>query len=255
MQAEVMPWYWNSGPAPGEEDRAFPNDGGQCRVIGSKGVAFETHDEYAYVAGDATEGYHPEKCRLALRQFVFVPPDYFVVFDRVCSTGPEARKTWLLHTAREPIIRQNVFSADQEEGRLFCRTILPEGAKLARVGGAGKQFWSGGRNWSLPEGFRAPETTELLGQWRVEVTPIEQKEEDLFLHLIQVGDASLKTMVQSELVREDDRIGVRFPSGHKEWEIVFGAKGPPSGRIIVKEAGTRTIVRELIGIESGKVRK
>ena len=90
-------------------DRPVPNDGGQVRLIGSEVVAFETCDRYSYAAGDATEAYAHEKCELAVRQIVFINPDYFVIFDRVISKEPDYQKTWLLHTADEPaIVRPDV---------------------------------------------------------------------------------------------------------------------------------------------------
>jgi len=245
MPGEVMPRYWGNR-APGEPDLPYPNDGGQCnQITGSKVVAFETWPEYSYVAGDATEAYHPDKCKLALRQFVFLNPDYFVIFDRVSSTRAEYRKTWLLHTATKPRITAQTFYADQDEGRLFCRTLYPEEATLVPIGGPGKQFWADGRNWPLPEGYRTPDTLQLLGQWRVEVSPVKPREDDFFLHLIQVGDRSLKRMVNARLVKEGDLLGVRFSSGPRDWQVLFGTQGPASGRITIKEHGTVIVERAL----------
>jgi len=248
MPGEKMPSYWGNPagrPAPGEQAGPPPNDGGQRRAVGSKVVAFETCDDYAYLAGEATEAYHPDKCRLALRQFVFIPPDHFVVFDRVSSTRPEYRKTWLLHTATEPRLQQKEFSAGQDRGKLFCRTLLPEEAELSKTGGPGKQFWNGGRNWPLPQGYRTPDTTQLLGQWRVEVSPARAQEDDFFLHLIQVGDRSLNSMVESELVKKSDRVGVKFRAGGKECEVLFGTQGAPGGHITIREKSAVAVDRDL----------
>ena len=231
MPGEECPRYWG-GPAPGEEPLPVPNDGGQNRVTGSKLLAFETSPQYTYVAGDATPCYNAQKCSLAVRQIVFVPPDYFVILDRVTSTRPEYRKTWLLHTAREPELHGPVFRADQGEGRLFCRTLLPEKAELSKVGGPGKQFWSDGRNWPLPADWRTRDEEELLGQWRVEVSPAEARTDDVFLHLIQVGDrATLKAMTQCEVLREEGRVGVHFTAGDRNVRLLFLTAGDPAGHI------------------------
>jgi heparin/heparan-sulfate lyase len=214
-------------------------------VLGSKVVAFETGPEYSYAAGDATPVYHEKKCRMALRQFVFLPPDHFVVFDRVSATQPEFKKTWLLHTAAEPQIRGSEFSADQEEGRLFCRTLLPEKAEIGKVGGPGKQFWSDGRNWPLPKGYRTPDTTPLLGQWRVEVSPGRPAADDAFLHLLQASDRSVAKMADSKLVRRGDRVGVRFRYRDAEWEVLFSTQGPAAGHVRLKRGGRAVLDREL----------
>ncbi len=239
-----MPRYWG-GPAPEEENVPVPNDGGQSKALGSKVVAFETSGDYSYVAGDATATYHEKKCRLALRQFVFLPPNHFVVFDRVSSTQPEYKKAWLLHTAAEPRVEGPEFSAGHQGGRLFCRTLLPEKAQLAVIGGPGRQFWSGGRNWPLPKGYRTPDTTPLLGQWRVEVSPREERADDLFLHLIQVGDSGLERMVRSRLMQKGSQVGVRFQSGNDTWEVLFGTEGEASGHISLKRGGRVKVDREL----------
>ncbi len=217
MPGEVMPSYWGADPpAPGEEKLPFPNDGGQRSVSGSRVVAFETHPDYAYVAGDATAAYHPEKCKLALRQFVFLAPDHFVIFDRVESTYP---RTWLLHTAEEPAIAGASFTAAHEQGRLTCRTLLPENAKLAKIGGPGKQFWSGGRNWPLPKGYASPDTTPLFGQWRVEVAGTGP----WFLHVLDAAGRP----VNAALVRKDKQVGARAAG----WEVLFGTEGPASVQV------------------------
>jgi hypothetical protein len=236
MPGEKLPRYWGN-PAPGEEDTGMVNDGGQSSQLGSEVVAFETGPYFTYIAGDATASYNSEKCKLALRQFVFIPPDHFVVFDHVTSTKSDYKKTWLLHTAREPEVEGLTFQAEHEEGRIMCRTMLPEDAVLTKIGGPGKQFWADGRNWPLPEGYRIPDTNELLGQWRMEVSPGEARSEDLFLHLIQVGDLSLSAMAPADLIREDGRVGVSFRFGENETRVLFAAEGKAAGHIRITSAG------------------
>ncbi|MBN1292120.1 MAG: heparinase II/III family protein, partial [Candidatus Latescibacteria bacterium] len=234
MPGEQLPVYVDVGagggqrwgaPAPEEEDRPVPNDGGQYKLLGSKIVAFETKDDYSYAAGDATESYSPEKCKLALRQFVFLYPDYFVIFDRVVSTDPGYKKSWLLHTATEPDIRSDTFSASQEQGKLFARTLLPQQTDIVKIGGPGKQFWVDGHNYAMPKGHATPDSTQLLGQWRIEVSPKKESTQDYFLHFIQAGDQSLGRMVDSGLIRDGSQVGVRFTDGSKAWEVLFGTKG------------------------------
>ena len=247
LPGEEMPSYWGKKvgvPAPGEEALPVPNDGGQREILGSKAVAFETNGDFAYLAGDATPTYHPDKCRLAIRQFVFIPPSYFVVFDRVAAAKPEYGKTWLLHTATEPVLSGHQFYADQDQGRLFCRTLWPEDAALKKIGGPGKQFVNGGRNWPLPEAFQARDTTQLLGQWRVEVTPGAASAEDCFLHLIQVGDSGLKKMAVSKLLKGPDELGVSFKDGGTSCEVRFRTTGEAAGRIKIEQQGKVVVDRD-----------
>ena len=249
MPGEVMPRYWG-GPALSEEDLPIPNDGGQSRILASDILAFDENKDYVYIASDATKSYHPDKSQLVLRQFLFLLPDHFVIFDRVISTKPEYKKTWLLHTASEPVISGNGFHEEFDKGKLFCRTILPEKAGITKIGGPGKQFWSGGRNWPLPvltpedwnyrRGQRVPlDTVPLIGQWRIEVTQSEAASEDFFLHLIQVGDRSMTSMVNSEKIATDGMAGVRFEFNLKKYEIMFATEGAPGGKISIIQNGNR----------------
>lgn len=135
---------------PGEEKSSdYPNDGGQNNILGSKIIAFDEKEDYVYIAGDTTKSYNKNKSNQVVRQFVLLPPDIFVVFDRVNSIKVEYSKTWLLHMAEEPMINGQEFHAGQGEGMLFCKTVFPESAKLTKIGESGKQFWSDGRNWPL----------------------------------------------------------------------------------------------------------
>lgn len=242
MEGERLPRYWGSR-APGEPDLPPANDGGMNRQVGAKMLAFETLPQYAYIASDATPCYNAEKCALALRQFVFVPPDHFVIFDRVVSRRPEYGKTWLLHTAREPKIEGDTFAAEHEQGRLFCRTLLPTDASIIKVGGPGRQFWNDGRNWPLPKGWRITDDTELLGQWRIKVSPGTSREADEFLHLIQVGDRrNLTGMDEARLISTDAHVGVEFNSMGRTVAVLFGLGGDPSGRITMT-GGARPVAR------------
>lgn len=220
MPDEPVSPYWN-GPVVVQE-------GGQYRAAGSTLLAFETNDQYTYVAGDATAAYRPEKCELALRQMVFVYPDHFVIFDRVRSTQPDFTKRWLLHTAREPRIEGTTIVADQEDGRMFCRTLLPADAQFTLVGGPGREFMAGGRNWPIAEG---QEYSELMGWGRIEVASASVSKHSLFLHVIQVGDQSLEAMDAAEPIVDERMAGARFSAADRTVEVRFATEGDAGGRI------------------------
>ena len=219
------------------------NHGGQHRATGSVVRAFETHDDYVYVAGDATACYQHgasknptgaglgEKCSQATRQLVYLLPNHFVIFDRVTTTDPNYRKDWLLHTAHEPLIQDQTVRADHGQGRMFCRTVLPQDARLTKVGGPGKEFWAAGTNWSIQTGDLQPAQLALMGQWRVEVTPGAPRQDDPFLHVIQVGGQDLATMSPVTRVERDGRIGVRLDIGPDTWQVMFNPTGSLGGRI------------------------
>ena len=167
----------------------------------------------------------PEKCTRVTRLLVFLKPDRFVVFDRVTTTAPGYRKDWLLHTAHEPVLTDHTFRADQDGGRMFCRTLLPADATIQKVGGPGKEFQAAGENWKLVDRGLTPENKAMMGQWRVEVSPGTARQEDLFLHVIQVGDRQLGQMDGAELVQEGTWRGVRLACGGRAVAVTFDTTG------------------------------
>jgi hypothetical protein len=219
------------------------NHGGQHKQLGSVVKAFETNDDYVYVAGDATACYKHglvkrpgrpdlgEKCELVTRQIVFLIPNHFVIFDRVISTDADYRKDWLLHTAHKPLILGKTVSAEHGKGRILCRTMLPRDAELRPVGGSGKEFWAAGKNWDIVRDGLTDESLALMGQWRVEVTPGNARKEDIFLHVIQVGGKDLEQMDKIKLIEEDNRCGVTINTGKQTWDVVFNFKGSLGGHI------------------------
>lgn len=228
------------------------NHGGQHRQLGSVFRAFETNDDFVYVAGDATACYQhgvvrregqaelPEKCRLATRQLVFLLPRHFVIFDRVTTTDAGYRKDWLIHTAHEPVLDGTAFRADHGEGRMWCRTLLPRNARLTPIGGPGHEFLAAGKNWTIDARGLRPENLAMLGQWRVEVTPREPRKEDLFLHVIQVGDQQLAALAPTDLIEEDGRCGVRLTAGPDTWEVTFSTTGDLAGHL--RRTGPRSAI-------------
>jgi heparin/heparan-sulfate lyase len=248
MPGEPPVPYWNG--------EVYGNGGGQNQALGSRVVAFETGPDFAYAAGDATPVYRPEKCALAVRQFVFLPPRHFVVFDRVTATKAEYRKRWLLHHANKPeLLEERTWRADQGNGRLFCRTFLPRDASLEMVGGPGKEFLADGVNYPIdagPSGERLrlefpvekrtyAEVPELMGRWRVEVRPGADRREDLFLHLLEVADLAQTEMIPSWVREEGDAVELSFTAGAREVRLRFASRGPVGGAIRINR-GARVLV-------------
>lgn len=234
-EGEELPGYW--GPQhPGKFGRL--NYGGMVEPIGGTCVAFETNDDYSYVAADTTACYGP-KARRVTRQFLFVMPDYFVIFDRVTSDRAGDRKEWLFHTKNEPRIVGDTFLVHEGSGRLACRTLFPPDARLEKVGGAGRAFATGEHNWETEEKVAQRWAEKgYAGAWRMEVEPGAPRERDAFLHLIQVGDTSLEKMTPSELLQHDGQLGVRFEvGGGRAFRAMFATEGPLAGRIQVEKGG------------------
>ncbi len=238
------------------------NSGGQNRhPHEARNLAFSTSALYVYAALDAAPVYHPDKCAQMLRQFFYFPPNHFVVFDRVRARKADYPKIWLLHTANKPqLVGGNEFYADQGGGRIFCRTLLPENAVLEIIGGPGKEFWADGRNWPIVDAYRDSnnkarpqsqgtgdwwkryglghtEPTEAMGRWRVEVKPDAAREEDYFLHLLEVADNTVTNMAESRIAATPSGVQLSFTAGRLNYTIDLNSSGAVGGHLRIHESG------------------
>ena len=233
---EKRPPYW--GPRT-EEPGANLCYGGQVNHKPAKVLAFETGDDYTYVASDATVCYGP-KARECVRQFVFVYPDYFIVYDRVSSSDPSYEKDWLLHFKNEPVIEGNLLRADSDGGRLFCETLLPQNARIDLVGGPGKEFWVRDRNFDInPKVMEAYREKALkngrgpyYGSWRIELKPSEETSDVQFLNVLTATSSDNSHPVKVKRLRDSGRDGVALTVGRKKYTFWFNRSGEVGGEVI-----------------------
>ena len=233
MPGEKLPKWWGQAAPNEDADAPVPNDGGQRTNRGGKLLSHKESEDYVYIASDVTKCYHTNKAEQVVREFVWIKPDIFVIYDRVVSDKAEYSKRWLFHTASAPTMNGKAeFSEASQGGKSICRTLLPKKAVVEFVGGEGKQFWSDGKNWAIPEYKKSDAATKryrntprnnhpLVGQWRVEVSPKKAATSDHFLHIIQVGDESLMALPQTDCKDEKDRVVLKFNYGNKGYELIF----------------------------------
>ncbi|MGN0853654.1 MAG: heparinase II/III family protein [Kiritimatiellia bacterium] len=236
---EPLPSYW--GPRyTGPEGQV--NHGGQYNDEMAKVLAFETCEAYSYVASDATACYG-RKCTEAVRQFIHLQPDVFVVYDRVGAATASDRKAWLLHTANEPALAGATLRADCGQGRLFCETVFPPDARIEKIGGPERRFWSAGKNWEVDQRYLASAAREAartgrgpyFGAWRLEVSPAAAAADDRFLHVLTAADVGQAAGAVTRRLRDDTRDGVALTVP----EIVRdGVKGRLDATVWFNRAGT-----------------
>ena len=208
---EEMPYHWGKTS---DEPEAKINHGGQYSGT-AKVLAFRTEDIFSYVASDATSVYR-KKCTEAVRQFIHIADDVFVVYDRVGASDPSYRKQWLLHTQNEPKVEGSLVTADCGKGRICCRTLLPSAYTIDKVGGPGREFWASGKNWELDPKFltRASKRAQVcgigpyFGNWRIEVSPSAPSADDRFLHVLNATTSVGGKPVECRYVRSENEDGV-----------------------------------------------
>jgi hypothetical protein len=242
---------FRGGPWAGEA-AGGANDGGQIRLSAAERVeelepgsrfgvgsiaAYSHADLYTYAVGDATKSYNAAKLSLFRRHFLFLPPDLFVVFDRVVSTNPEFRKTWILHSVDEPAVDGALATIANGDGRLLSLTVLPENPEITTVGGPGRECWVDGKNWASQERDKWPPEA---GSWRLEVSPSRAAEDDSFLHVLEADGREIAMPGAVSLVREQGRIGARVRAQGREYLATFSTDAA-SGHLRITE-GERVLL-------------
>ena len=247
MPDEKMPNYWGRTPATGEDrNTPYPNDGGQRNNMAGKLLAYEEQPDWVYIASDATKCYHEDKAEQVVREFVWCPSDIFVIFDRVVSDNKKFPKKWLYHTADKPHLHgKREFSETSQGGKSICRTLLPQKSTIEFIGGKGKQFWSDGRNWPIPEPANGKSYLPtplndhpMFGQWRVEVSPSKAAEKDYFLHIIQVGDESLKALPKTKCSENNESVTLTFDYNNRHYTLTFDKRTNHGCKIEVTPLGS-----------------
>lgn len=228
MPGEEPAPYWNRKP-----EMMY---GGQYRFTGSQVLDFYFHNNWAYAAYDLSPVYRKEKAEQVTRQFVFLSPDILVIFDRVTSTDKSYAKRWLLHTANEPRIEGKRFISEQGEGRLIATTLLPEDATLTAIGGEGKEFMVGDKNHSVPSKFLPHgKIPELMGRWRVEVMPGAERTEDVFLHVLEVGDQNRESVTELQVSEGEGYVELKLTDSLGSPVVIrFNTQGSVGGTISLR---------------------
>jgi len=169
---------------------------------------------------------------------VYLPPNTFVLFDRVTSTKPQFTKRWLLHTVNQPTLSGRTAVITEGEGRLFSQTLLPEDARIELVGGPGKDFWVAGKNYPPPK----PKEATEAGAWRIEVYPGAPRTQDYFLHVLYAASAGVRSGPKAELIRGQGRFGVEVALKGRTCTVTFATEGDPAGHVTIKDAAGKTLV-------------
>ncbi|UQZ83802.1 Heparin and heparin-sulfate lyase precursor [Paenibacillus konkukensis] len=209
--------------------------------------------DYSYLKGDITAAYS-SKMKSFRRSFLFLNfknedhPAALIVFDRVVSARPELSKYWLLHSIEEPQIEggRTVISRSEDgyNGQLINDTLLPESGnrRIEKVGGPGKEYWVFGTNYVND----FPGTKEQ-GEWRIEVSPVQPSEEDLFLNVIQMKAIDGPAALPTQKVETERMVGAQLNG----WLALFAKNGERLAEDValpVTEEGSPLLGRELNGL-------
>lgn len=188
----------------------------------------EMNPEYTYISGNITKAYTHKSNKVSevKRSMVFMPlddenyPAMMVVMDRVSSTNPSFKKTWMIHMQYEPEIdtstKTSVITNINEtmgyNGKLTLQTLLPKNAVIEKIGGDGKRYWIGN---NLNYNFDTISDVVIgggneAGWGRIEVSPAQDNITDRFLNVMAVSDGdNTAAPLDSQLIESDKLVGVK----------------------------------------------
>ncbi|MDD7986154.1 hypothetical protein PQO01_14475 [Lentisphaera marina] len=225
--------------------------------------AFRSSPEYTYTLGDATESYSAHKLEAFTREFVFLKPGIFVVFDRVVSNKKEFKKTWHIHPMEKPEINgkdfkwkafrpKAAYSNKSPLGWLAGTTLLPKESSTELIGGKGKECWVDGKNYHTVRGedisrghFTKQDEEEWKNSWRIDIRDKNEEKETFFLHVLQTFPDEPEKLAQVKLLEESNSYGVRIEDEGKVWELTFNKDGGGKGKISLKQDGKSIISEHL----------
>ena len=170
------------------------------------------------------------------------------------------------------------FTYEEGRGRLRVHSLLPKEREVVKRGGPGWEFWTPGdehggawgtgKNWPLdpPEGGPLPEDPYLRrmwktfwgesfekllpsntravvpAAWRVEVSPARPAREDLFLHVLEIGDrGGAARGPRVELVEGNNFAGALVEGAAI---AIFAASDTPvrDGEVTIPDVATETLL-------------
>ena len=246
----------NNGP----DGKLLSNDGGQVwprrqrQTFGDMAgtqwdtgqiIAFETNPYFSYVCGDATAGYNRKKLKRFYRQYIHLQPDIFVVFDRVESTDKNYKQYWLLHTVNELKRDGDWLRADERDGILYVRNILPEKAAVEIIGGEGKEFWVFGKNYPPAMTHYRKRDGEQWGSWRIQISPVDSVEKTNFLNVLYAGlDKDNNPPLVKYLEFGNGSQGVEITHKDRIFRLEFNSGEKPGGEITITDKGGKILLRK-----------
>jgi uncharacterized protein (TIGR03382 family) len=211
--------------------------------------AFEQDACHAYVACDVTAAYNsplaatngnPPKVNEVARQFVFLPPDHLVVFDRVESTDAGYPKTFILHAVGQATPNGNgTFSLSFDGGTLLGSTVMPTSAHVTAV----NNFTVAGTPWP-------PSTPGLeQGGTRLEISPPTQETRDYFLHVLDATDTGVYP--SATLNETAGTASIHFSDSAASYLLTFNKTGALGGHLQVTADGGNVLCDLALGGGSG----
>jgi len=170
-------------------------------------VAHEANDKFARALADLSGSTFPDSSGWT-RELVFLGYKYLLVLDRV-KPAAGVKTRWILHSLKDPVLdaEKRLATIEYGKGRLFCQTLLSEGARLEKVGAPGKGFFH--KNLKGEEISWDSKGDSMRGDGRFDVVPADPGAETVYLHVLFPTDQGTAAMPACSVRKDGDSYTVK----------------------------------------------
>jgi hypothetical protein len=148
----------------------------------------------------------------------------------------------------------SLITVNENQGTLFCKTLLPAAHKTVLRGGPNAkgehaesdsyEYLDGtGKQWSLDKKYTSNTYLRQQGNYRVEIIPTVARTDDVFLHVLHPSGQS--AMPRTELARSAD--GEILGASVDGWCVLFSRSGAPikTGAVALPQPLNRLLLTDL----------
>ena len=182
--------------------------------------------DYTYLSGDLTNAYS-DKVKEFKRSFMFLNfkdekvPAALIVFDKVTSSNPKFKKTWLLHGQSYPEFDGNrsIWYSDpytntygeKYTGKMIADHLLPKKYDMDVIGNEEDGWYIvNGENIPNPDDSVVAEAQRVEAEtYRLEISE-SGKETSYFLNCMQVTDGDNESYLSPEMIDTNEFYGVKI---------------------------------------------
>ena len=186
-------------------------------------TAYCTHPLYDYACGDARYSYPPEwGVEEITRQFIYLKPDVFVVYDRLVLSDPAKTPCWMMHTLREPRAAGDEKPLTAEEtGEQF----IWNGRERVAHPSPGGHIWMGGDSFAVESGSPGKSDGGWLAVKTLVPADAQRKKVGGKGHEFEVGGVQYG-LADEGYKMTDDQYAVGSTIGLLGWRVEVRAKTP-----------------------------
>jgi hypothetical protein len=211
-------------------------------------TAYRTHPLYDYALGDASFSYNPADLEEITRQFLYLKPDVFVIYDRIEVTEgklvPHPQPGGHFRMGGTGFWVESGSPHEKGEGWLRVQTLVPteEDSDRIGIGGRGHEFEVAGIQYGVTdEGYNmtddpyAVQSTIGLEGWRVELRAKRSSRAVEFLHVLQVGTGNREAANEALLRSDPSTHTVTIEHADKTFVLTLRRTGKRGGSLRVNE--------------------